>query len=270
MKTKTDASVVSLIMKLLNLSKEIAGRVVTWVLVLMVFVAIGASAQSPSPADLKKKYPKMAPIDEYLMDRDDEIALARSAAPEVISRDATVLVLTRHGWETAVKGTNGFVCNVERGWTGSIDFPQVWNRKIKGPDCLNPTAAKDILPIEYKLTDMALAGNSQEQRIAGIQEAFAKKELPTLEAGAMGFMMSKGAYLSDVPPAAFSHLMFFEPTRKTDSNWGGWLPHVPLGSSSYWFPEPGHETPLDQELPAMRVLYIAVPRWSDGTSVIAK
>ena len=256
-----------------RMKKSLAG-----ILALFVLASAGAFAQSqtqsstatPAPADLKKKYPKMAPIDEYLMDRDAEIALAKSAAPDAISKDATVLVLTRQGWETAIKGTNGFVCNVERGWTGSIDFPEIWNPNIKGADCLNPTAAKDILPLEYKLTDMALAGDSEEQRVAGIQEAFAKGELPSLEPGAMGYMMSKGAYLSDDPPSAFSHLMFFEPTRKTDSNWGGWLPHVPMGSSSYWFPQPGVETPLDQKLPAMRVLYIAVPRWSDGTSVFAK
>lgn len=275
MNAKIGAVAVSPIMKLWIIAKDSAGKIiVAGFLILLVLVAIGASAQSqtpaPTPPGLKTKYLKMAPIDEYLMDRDAEIALARSAAPDAISKDATVLVLTRHGWETAINGTNGFVCNVERGWTGSIDFPDVWNPKIKGPDCLNPTAAKDILPLEYKLTDMALAGDSEEQRIAGLQEAFAKNELPALEPGAMGFMMSQGAYLSDVPPPAFSHLMFFEPTRKTDSNWGGWLPHVPMGTSSYWFPQPGVETPLDQKLPAMRVLYIAVPRWSDGTSVFAK
>jgi len=84
-------------------------RIGVGVLVLAVLAAAGANAQS----DMKKKYPKMAPIDEYLMNRDAKIALARSAAPVAVSRDATVLVLTRKGWETAVKGTNGFVCMVE-------------------------------------------------------------------------------------------------------------------------------------------------------------
>ena len=64
----------------------------------------------------KTEYASMAPLDQYLMDRGAEIAMARSAAPEAISRDADVLVLGRHGYETAVKGKNGFVCVVERGW----------------------------------------------------------------------------------------------------------------------------------------------------------
>ncbi|HEY6769214.1 MAG TPA: hypothetical protein VI386_31100 [Candidatus Sulfotelmatobacter sp.] len=73
--------------------------------------------------DSKATYASMAPLDQYLMaDRNAEIALARSAAPEAISRDADILVLGRHGYETAVKGKNGFVCAVERG----VDGPVQW------------------------------------------------------------------------------------------------------------------------------------------------
>jgi hypothetical protein len=247
-------------------SVRVASRVVAGTLALLGLLGMTAGAQT----NLKQKYPKMAPIGEYLMSRDAEIALARSAAPQAISKDATVLVLTRHGWETAVKGTNGFVCVVERGWTGSIDFPEVWNPKIKGADCLNPAAVRSVLPIYYKLTQMTLAGvYSDKDRIAGIQAAYAKKEIPPLEPGAMGFMMSKESYLTD-NGTNLCHLMPFVGTRKTDSEWGAWLPHVPIGSASFWFPNPGQETPLEKELPAMRALYINVPRWSDGTSILAK
>ncbi|HLW76455.1 MAG TPA: hypothetical protein VKS01_05705 [Bryobacteraceae bacterium] len=41
------------------------------------------------------------------------IALARSAAPAAISQDAGVMLLGRHGYETAIRGKNGFVCIVE-------------------------------------------------------------------------------------------------------------------------------------------------------------
>jgi len=68
-------------------------------------------------------YPKMAPIEQYLMDRDAEIALARSSAPDAIAKDAAVLVLTRHGYETAVTGKNGWTCMVDRGWGGMFDYP---------------------------------------------------------------------------------------------------------------------------------------------------
>src|ERR1700689_2662076 len=58
----------------------------------------------------------MASIDPYLMDRDTEIAMARSAGPNSVSSGAKVLVLGRHGYETAVEGKNGFVCLVGRSW----------------------------------------------------------------------------------------------------------------------------------------------------------
>jgi hypothetical protein len=89
----------------------------------------------------------MAPIEQYLMDRTAEIALARSAAPESISRDATILVLGRQGYETAVEGKNGFVCMVDRGWMAAFDWREFWNSKVRGAVCLNPQAARSIMPI---------------------------------------------------------------------------------------------------------------------------
>ena len=39
----------------------------------------------PKAAAQSDKYPKMAPVDQYLMERDAEILLSRSAAPDFIS-----------------------------------------------------------------------------------------------------------------------------------------------------------------------------------------
>ena len=75
-----------------------------------------AMAQDAMTPSTTTSYAKMAPVDQYLMtDQSAEIALARSAAPDSIARDAEVQVLRRHGFETAVKGKNGFVCIVGRG-----------------------------------------------------------------------------------------------------------------------------------------------------------
>src|SRR5579859_1201634 len=105
-------------------------------LVTLVFL-VGAAWQAKSQ-DAKTPYPNMAPLEQYLIqDRDAEIALARSAAPESIAHDAEVMVLGRHGYETAVQGKNGFVCIVERAWTSPIDDPEFWNPKGRAPICLN-------------------------------------------------------------------------------------------------------------------------------------
>src|SRR5271170_8330233 len=98
-------------------------------LALMFGAAWEAKAQ-----DTKIPYPSMAPLEQYLMpDRNQEIKLARSAAPDSISGDAEVLVLGRHGYETAIKGKNGFVCLVERSWTAGINDSNFWNPKTRGP-----------------------------------------------------------------------------------------------------------------------------------------
>src|SRR5271170_5435806 len=124
-------------------------------------VLLGAAWQAQAQ-DTKTPYPSMAPLDQYLMaDQDAEIALARSAAPESISRDAEVLVLGRHGYETAVKGKNGFVCLVERSWSAGIEDPNFWNPKLRGPLCLNPAAVRSYLPLTVKKSELILAGKSK-------------------------------------------------------------------------------------------------------------
>src|SRR5712672_3717273 len=134
-------------------------------------VVLSTAWQAPAQ-DAKAPYPSMATLDQYLMERNAEIAMARSAAPESISRDADVLVLGRHGYETAVKGKNGFVCVVERGWMGPFDGEfavNFWNPKLRGPLCFNPPAARSILPMTYKRTEMVLAGRYKAQIIEGIK-----------------------------------------------------------------------------------------------------
>src|SRR5271165_2128614 len=127
-------------------------------------LVVALAAISQMQAQSKTSYPSMAPLDRYLMpDRNAEIALARSAAPDSISHDARVLVLGPHGYETAVEGKNGFVCAVERAWMAPFDNAEFWNPKIRGPLCFNPPAARSILPMTYKRTEMVLAGQSKAQ-----------------------------------------------------------------------------------------------------------
>ena len=104
--------------------------------ILVLLISIGSLL--PKAAAQSDKYPKMAPVDQYLMERNAEILLARSAAPDSISSDATVLILGRQGYETAVEGRNGWVCMVERGRMGMFDWPEFWNPKVRAADCLNP------------------------------------------------------------------------------------------------------------------------------------
>jgi len=219
---------------------------------LVLVVVLGAAWQAQAQ-DTKAPYPKMAPVEQYLMANPDaEIALARSAAPESISRDAEVLVLGARGYETAVKGKNGFVCLVERSWTAPMDDPNFWNPKLRGPICLNPAAARSYLPFTIKKTDLILAGQSKAQMFEGIRAGLDKKELPTPETGAMSYMLSKEGYLGDQVGHWHPHLMFFVP--QTDGvTWGADLPGSPILTL--------HDTP-----DRLTVFLVPVAKWSDGTA----
>jgi hypothetical protein len=217
-------------------------------LVVMLGAAWHAIAQ-----DVKTPYPNMAPVEQYLMaDRDSEIALARSAAPESISRDAGVMVLGRHGFETAVKGTNGFVCIVERSWTAPIDDPGFWNPKGRAPICLNAAAARTYLPRTIKKTELVLAGRTKAQMIEAITAAIDKKELPPIEPGAMCYMLSKQGYLGDPVGHWHPHLMFF--VSQTDPAAWGAGEH---GSPIYAF---------NDKWENLTIFLVPVQEWSDGTA----
>src|SRR5262249_3056510 len=144
----------------------------------------------------KAAYLTMSPLNQYLVfDENSEIALARSAAPPSISGEAEVMVLGHEGYTTAVKGTNGFLCMVERSWVAATHDPEFWNPKVRSPICFNPPAARSFVPIFLMKTKLVLAGKSKEQIVEATASALDKKELPALEPGAMCYMMSKEQYL---------------------------------------------------------------------------
>lgn len=199
-------------------------------------------------------YPTMAPHDQYMMDRAAEIAMAKSAAPPSIADKATVLVLTSHGYETAITGSNGFVCAVERAWMSQYDFPQFWNPHMRGPLCYNPPAVRSILPYTIRRTELVLAGREKSQLAAAISDGIANHALPHLEAGAMTYMMSKQGYLNDEARHWVPHLMFYFP-RSPGATWGADLPGAPPMLN-----------PQFQDSPeALSVIMVPVTHWSDGT-----
>jgi hypothetical protein len=218
---------------------------------LVQIVLLSAAGQARGQAE-KSPYPAMAPLDQYLMpDQNSEIALARTAAPPSISSEAEVMVLGRDGYKTAVKGTNGFLCFVERGWGASSDDPDFWNFKIRSPICFNPSAARTFAPIYLMKTKLVLAGKSKTEIVAATASALDKKELPALEPGAMCYMLSKQQYLNDRGKSWHPHVMFFV-SGDAEKTWGANLPGSPV---------------LAADDPEERVTIFMVPvgEWSDGT-----
>ena len=223
-------------------------------LVFAFFVQVvfpGATCQTGAQVE-KASYPAMAPLDQYLMpDRNSEITLARSAAPASISDGAEVMVLGPKGYTTAVRGTNGFLCIVERSWGAATNDPEFWNPKVRSPICFNPPAARTFVPIFLMKTKLVVAGKSKKEVVAATASALDKKELPGLEPGAMCYMMSKQQYLSDSGMSWHPHLMFFVPGDAAKS-WGGNLPGSPVIAAN------------DPE-ERVTIFLVWVGKWSDGT-----
>jgi hypothetical protein len=213
----------------------------------VMLVAVLGGAWPIQAQDTKSPYPTMAPIEQYRMDRDAEIALARTAAPASISRDAEILVLGQKNYETAVKGKNGFLCVVGRAFAGPLNNPEFWSPKNRSPICWNPPAVRSLWPYAVKETGMALAGASKAQIVEAIKTAVAKKELGVPETGSMAYMMSKEAYLTDRGDHNLAHVMFELPRNgvfQDDPNY-----------FVSWDPAPVIE------------FNVPVGQWSDGTNI---
>ena len=197
-------------------------------------------------------YPKMAPFVQYLIpDENAEIALARSAAPTSISNAAEVMVLRRDGYTTSVKGSNGFVCIVERSWANVTDDPQFWNPKVRAPHCFNAPAARTSLPFFLMKSKLVLAGKSKAEIAAAIASALDKKELPPLAPETMVYMMSKQQYLNDDGKSWHPHVMFYA-SGDAEKSWGANLPGSPV--MAVYDPEQRVTT-----------FFVLTGEWSDGT-----
>lgn len=200
----------------------------------------------------KNSYLAMAPLDQYLIpDESAEIALARSAAPASISNAAEVMVLRRDGYTNVVKGSNGFVCIVERSWANTADDPQFWNPKVRAPQCFNPPAARTVLPTFLMKSKLVLAGKSKAEITAAIALALEKKELPPLAPGTMTYMMSKRQYLNDSGMSWHPHVMFYA-SGDAEKSWGANLTGSPVMAA------------YDSEQ-RVTTFFVLTGDWSDGT-----
>src|ERR1017187_5711625 len=232
--------------------RKTLGTIASRCLALAVVLGAAGATTAVQAQDAKSPYPTMAPLDQYRMERDAEITLARSAAPESISRDAEVLVLGQKGYETAAKGRNGFVCVVARSWTAGKDEPDFWNPKLRAPICFNPPAVRSYLPQTIRKTEWILGGRSKAQMFEYLKAALDRKQLPTPESGAMCYMMSKQGYLSDRDLHWHPHVMLFVPLTDP-ATWGANLPGSPVMASK-------------DTQGRLTVFLIPVRRWSDGTA----
>ncbi|MGA7523512.1 MAG: hypothetical protein WBW84_13730 [Acidobacteriaceae bacterium] len=223
-------------------------RTITTLLALLLAAVLPAARAQTNPAP----YPTMAPLDQYLMPQAAEIALARSAAPPSVSDAAEIMVLGRNGYTTAVHGTNGFLCIVERSWADPTNASEFWNPKARSPNCFNRAAARTFVPIYFMKTKLVLAGESPSQILHATDSAFASHQLPALATGAMCYMMSEQQYLNDQGKAWHPHVMFFV-AGDVAATWGANQPGSPIIA-------------VDDPEERVTIFMVVVGHWSDGSA----
>ncbi len=134
-----------------------------------------------------------------LLPREREIALARSAAPAAVSRDATVMVLTERGFEVAVQGTGGVTCVVNRSHPGSLE-----------PHCFDAEGSATVLPMELRRTELLRDGRSTEEIDREIAAGLLSGKYRLPRRPAMSYMMSR------------EQVLYSDEGR----NVGRWQPHL--------------------------------------------
>ena len=190
----------------------------------------------------------------YLMpDRAAEIAMARSAAPKYIADSATILVLTRSGYVEAVRGTNGFLCYVQRSFFSRIGDPGFWDPANRGPLCLNPPAVRTVQIEMRKRGEWIMAGVSPDEIAKRTREAYAAHTFPMPAAGAMAYMLSPEQHLASENPHWVPHLMFWFDKSLPATAWGLADANVTIMDAT-----------ADDPSSPIRLLLIPVRRWSDG------
>ena len=149
------------------------------------------------------------------MPRDEEIALARTAAPRAISDGATIKVLTRSGFVGAVSG-NANVCMVMRGFSAPTYTPApfrdlVYDATVRAPICFTAPAAKVAMPYYELRTRLALAGKHPDEIATAVRAAYANGTLPHRSGVTLAYMWSAHQHLASGVNAWHPHMMLFAP-----------------------------------------------------------
>jgi hypothetical protein len=196
---------------------------------ILALASLGAgllSAQAP---------PSPPPVSAFLMPRDAELALARSAAPATVTEHATFKVLTPTGFQVAQEGRNGFTCLVLRGWSAPTYTPApfrdlVYDPRVRAPICYNPVASRTVLPYQELRTKLAMAGSTPDQIAQGVSAAYAHGELPSVTETGIAYMWSADMYLASGVGAFHPHMMVFIPyndnARVGGNPFGGMAPFL--------------------------------------------
>ena len=160
-------------------------------------------------------------VSKFLMEQDYEIALARSAAPDRVSKDATIMVLGKNGYETVVEGTNSFVCIVMRSWGNPThDHAYLYDPTLIVPECLDANAVKTILPVQLLRAKLGTRQTPPAEIQAAVVDGFRSGRLRRTESVSFSYMLSAGMRFGAGNPGP-AHIMIYLPDNYENDTVGG-------------------------------------------------
>jgi hypothetical protein len=216
----------------------------------VLVIATLVAALAPAAVAQQSKYP---PISEYLMERSEEVALAKSAAPPNVSRRATIKVLTAAGYRTVDAGDNGFVCMVLRGFAAPTYTPAaarelVYDPTIAAPICYDSTAVRMVLPYQELRAKLAMEGKTADEITKAVEAAYAAGEIPKQDRVAFGYMFSADQNVHPDAGAWHPHVMIFAPNYTNEMLGGNSREDMPRATEDAGTPFTVVAIPVDHAL----------------------
>src|SRR5215469_5361482 len=167
--------------------------------------AIQARGQELPKVELPKVY-------DASMPREQQIALAESAAPAEVSSKATIYVLGPKGYEKAREGTNGFSCFVSR------HFAKPTETTIE-PQCFDAEGSHTLLLVYMHGEELRSSGKSEAEIKADVANGYKEGRYKYPSKPGFLYIMSSEHRLGPTPDHGTAHfpphLMFYAPNMTT-------------------------------------------------------
>jgi len=105
---------------------------------------------------------------------------------------------------------------VLRGWAAAIsttaaERDRVYDAQLRAPHCFDSVASRTVLSLQELQTKLGMEGKGPDQIAEAVQAAYAKGELPKMEAGAFAYMFSADQNLGLGLGAWHPHMMVYAP-----------------------------------------------------------
>jgi hypothetical protein len=133
-----------------------------------------------------------------------QVALAESAAPGEVSRDAAVFVIGDRGYRQVRAGTNGFTCLVSRQRRDTLE-----------PECFDAEGTATVLPARLFVEDRRAAGIDDASVDRELAEGYRSGRFIAPRKPGIVYMLSSNNHVFDPERQAIvhfpGHLMFYAP-----------------------------------------------------------